>query len=113
MSASSETNRISIYFKIPYTKITTVVNVDNSLTTIEFLEYVNDHVRNKLNINSKYHIELVDTGKPEGELAAPMEPRYDETLLQRYGSNNTLVTFYARPVNPMTREFTRVTDYSE
>lgn len=113
MSASPETNIISVYFKIPYTELTTVIDVDDSLTTVEFLEYVNVHVRNKLNINSRYDIELVDTGKPQGELAAPMEPRNDETLLQRYGQNRTHLTFYARPVNPITREFRRNANYSD
>lgn len=70
-------------------------------------------MRNNLNINQRYDIELVDTGKPDGELAPPMEPRYDETLLQRYGHTNQLVTFYARPVHPITREFRRNANYSD
>jgi hypothetical protein len=112
MSSSPETNTIQVYFKIPYTEITTVVNVEDSLTTMEFLEYVNTNVRNNLNINQKYDIEIVDTDKTGGELAAPMEPRYDETLLQRYGNTNQIISFYARPVHPITGEFIRQNDYS-
>lgn len=113
MSASPETNNITIYFKVPYTDITTVVDVDDSLTTMEFLEYVNNennYIRDKLYINSRFDIEVVDTGKPGDELACPMEPRYDETLSQRYGQNK-FVSFYARPVHPITREFRRSDNY--
>lgn len=113
MASPQETNTIQVYFKIPYTEITSVVVVQNSLTTQEFLEYVNIDVRNNLNINQRYDIELVDTGKEGGELAPPMEPRYDETLLQRYGNTRQTVAFYARPVHPITREFRRNANYSD
>lgn len=87
--------------------------VQNSLTTQDFLEYVNIYVRNNLNINQRYDIELVDTGKEGGELAPAMEPRYDESLLQRYGNTRQTVVFYARPVHPIIREFRRNTNYSD
>lgn len=112
MASPQESNNIHVYFKIPYTEITTVTMVENSLTTIQFLDYVNVEVRNILNINQRYDIELVDTGKPNGELSAPIEPRNNETLLQRYGNTNQIVAFYVRPVNPITREFTRNINYS-
>lgn len=113
MSSSQESTTIRVYCKIPYTDISTVFQIQNSLTTKEFLEYVNINVRNNLNINQRYDIEIVDTGKPHGELAEPMEPRCDETLLERYGNTNTLVTFYARPINPITREFIRNANYRD
>lgn len=66
MASHQETNTIQVYFKIPYTEITSVVVVQNLLIMREFLEYVNIDVRNNLHINQRYDIELVDTGK-EGE----------------------------------------------
>jgi len=110
---SSETNIISVYFKIPYTDITTVVDVEDSLTTAQFVEYVNTYVRNNLNINQRYYIEIVETGKPGGELAPPIEPRDDETLLQRYGNRNKCIAFYSRPVHQIVREFIYNNNYSD
>lgn len=113
MATPEESNTIQVYFKIPFTDITTTCTVDCSLTTLEFIDYVNADVRNNLNINSRYDIELVDTGKPGGELAQCMEPRNDVTLLQRYNNVNKLIAFYARPIHPITREFIRRDNYSE
>jgi hypothetical protein len=113
MPTPEESNTIKVYFKIPFTVITTTRIVSSSLTTNEFLEYVNTYVRNNLNINSRYDIELVDTGKPGGELATCLEPRNDETLLQRYNRVNQVIAFYARPVHPITREFVRRDNYSD
>jgi hypothetical protein len=113
MTTPQESNTIQVYFKIPFTEITTTCTVDASLTTLEFMEYVDVEVRNNLNINSRYDIEIVDTGKPAGELAPCMEPRNDETLLQRYNIVNKLIAVYARPVHPITREFIRRDNYSE
>jgi hypothetical protein len=113
MSNTEESSTFQFYFKIPFTEITTFVEIQKCLTTNEFLEYVNIEVRNNLNINSKYDIEVVDAGKPNGELAYCMEPRYDETLLQRYGNVKTIIACYARPVHPITREFIRRDNYFE
>ena len=113
MATPQESNTIQVYFKIPFTDITTTCVVDCSLTTLEFMDYVNSDVRNNLNINSRYDIELVDIGKRGGELATCMEPRYDETLLQRYNRMNKVIAFYARPVHPITREFVRRDNYSD
>jgi hypothetical protein len=113
MATPQESNTIQVYFKIPFTEITTTCNVDCSLTTLEFMNYVNSDIRYNLNIHSRYYIELVDTGKPGGELATCMEPRYDETLLQRYNRMNKVIAFYTRPVHPITREFVRRDNYSD
>jgi len=113
MATPQESNTIQVYFKVPFTDITTTCTVNCSLTTLEFMDYVNSDVRNNLNINSRYDIEIVDTGKPAGELAPCMEPRNDETLLQRYNVVNKLIAVYARPVHPITREFIRRDNYSE
>lgn len=111
MDSSQETMEFIVYFKIPYTEVTSVNMIKKSLTTSEFVEYVNTDVRNTLNINSKYYIEVVDISKPSGELAEPIEPRNDETLLQRYGDVNKSIAFYIRPVDRITREFIRRLNY--
>jgi hypothetical protein len=113
MATPQESSTIQVYFKIPFTDITTTCLVNNSLTTLEFMEYVDVEVRNNLNINPRYDIEIVDIDKPRGELATCMEPRNDETLLQRYNRVNQLIALYARPVHPITREFIRRDNYSE
>jgi hypothetical protein len=107
-----ETTTVMIYFKIPYTDITHTCVVNNRLTTLQLIDYVNVDVRNNLNINPRYDIELVEVGKPDGELAPCVEPRNDETLLQRYHSPN-MIAYYARPVHPITREFVRRDNYVE
>lgn len=111
MVTPQELNTIPVYFKIPFTEITTTCVVDANLTTMEFMEYVDVEVRNNLNINSRYDIEIVEVGKPDGELAPCMEPRNDEMLLPRY--NGSPKAYYVRPVHPITREFVRRDNYSE
>lgn len=112
MASPQESNIISVYFKIPYTEITTLLRIPNNLTIRQFLEYVdNDLPRINLNIHQRYSIQVVETGKPGGELAVEMEPRDDQTLLQRYGNNNS-IAFYVRPVEPSTRQFIRSDIYS-
>ena len=113
MTTPPEANTVTIYFKIPYTDITTTCVVDNSLTTLQLMDYVNVDVRNNLNINPRYDIELVEVGQRAGELATCMEPRNDETLLQRCNGSSKLMAFYARPVHPITREFVRRDNYVE
>jgi hypothetical protein len=112
MATPQESNTIQVYFKIPFTDITTTCVVDTGLTTTQFINYVNVEVRNKLNINSRYDIEIVEAGNPGGEFASYMEARDDQTLLQRFNIINKLIAFYARPVIPITREFIRQNDYS-
>jgi hypothetical protein len=65
-----------------------------------------------LNINSKYYIEVIDVGQTDKELAQCIEPRDEDTLLQRYCHINQPIAFYVRPVNPITREFVRQNDYA-
>ena len=112
MTTPLEENTVMIYFKIPFTDITTTCIVDANLTTLEFMEYVDVEVRNNLNINSRYDIEIVEVGKPNGELAPCMEPRIDELLLPRSNGSPKLMAFYARPVHPITRQFIQQADYS-
>jgi len=113
MAYPQESNTIGVYFKIPYTEITTLLRIPISLTIRQFLEYVDTNLpRINLNIHPRYRIQVVETGKPGGELAVEMEPRDDQTLLERYGNNN-IIAFYVRPINPITREFIRSDNYTE
>ena len=113
MTTPLEANTVMIYFKIPFTDITTTCVVDNTLSTLQLMDYVNVDVRNNLNINPRYDIEIVEVGQLAGELAPCMEPRIDETLLQRCNGSPKLMVYYARPVHPITREFVRRDNYVE
>lgn len=112
MTASSET-MYNIYFKIPFTEFTYSTDVPVLLTTEKLIEKVNLSIRSFLHISSKYDIELVDVGQPDGELAPHIEPRDDETLIQRYGNANRFIAMYVRPVGRVTRHFPRRITYSD
>ena len=107
-----ESNTMEFYFKIPFTEITTTCNINSSLTISQFLEYVNKVVRGRLNINSKYYIEVVDVGHSSKELAQCIVFRDEETLADRYDNINQPIACYVRPVDPITREFTRRNNFS-
>jgi len=110
---SQESNIIKVYFKIPFSEITTICEIEDSLTISKFINYVNVEVRDKLNINERWYIEVVEAGNINGELALCMDPS-DETLLQRYNNRSkAFLAYYARPVNPITREFVRNINYSD
>ena len=112
MPTPQDSDTFQMYFKIPFTEITTKQRVPCNITTSDFKLYVNTYIRAILNINAQYYIEVVPIGKPEGELAPFMETRDFETLSQLYNSVNTLIGFYIRPVNPITREFIRFDNYN-
>ena len=115
---TSQVKNIDIYCKIAFTEQTATFTVQSNMTIAEFLEYANTYFRNDLNIHESYDIELVQTGNIINglpELAPPVEPRYDQTLETRYShiyALDNLVSFYVRPVHPITREFIRRPDYS-
>jgi hypothetical protein len=111
MSNSVNSNMITIYFKVPFTEITHTCQVQNSLTIRELLEYVNSNVRYSLYIDRAYDIDLVESGQTHQELANPIVRRNNETLLQRYGSVNKYIAFYARPMT-IIREYIIREDYS-
>lgn len=104
------TDTIDLYCKIPFTEITGKFNIQHNLTISQFLEYINIHVRNKLNINQRYDIEVIEVDF--GELGFPIETNNDETIIERYRIINGCFVCYVRPVDPNTRVFTRKNDYS-
>jgi len=67
-----------------YTNITTICVVNNSLTTLQLMDYMNVNVRNNLNTNPRYDFELVEVSLVGEKLAPPMKPKNDDTLLQIY-----------------------------
>ncbi len=101
---------IELYCKIPFTEITGKFNIQDKLTISQFLEYVNTHIRNKLNINQKYDIEVIEAKL--GELGLPIEPNNLQTIIQRYKIINGCFVCYVRPVESNTRVFTLKNDYS-
>ena len=118
MTSTECFNSIEIYFKIPYTKITEIVDISDHLTISEFIKYVNIEIRQLLRINEKYDIEVVEIDnlnlKVPNELRAKMEERSEETLNERYGhlyTKHRIMGFYIRPVDPKTSVFTRQENY--
>lgn len=117
-TTTTTTRNMKFYCKIAYTSISGLFEVPSNLNIGEFLEYANTNFRNILNINSRYYIEMVEiitSLDGPAELAPPMEPRYDETLEERYGNNynsNKTIGFYIRPTHPITRVFVCQDDYS-
>ena len=112
MSNIEEFNIIKVYCKIPFTEIAHTFVIQDNLTIREFLEFTNAYLHNKLNINSKYDIELVVVGQPLKEFATPVESRDNQTLREEFSNISNMIAFYARPINPTTREFVRQDDYS-
>ena len=110
MSTSELMNTIILYCKIPFTEITGKFKIQSSLTISQFLEYVNIHIRNKLNINQIYDIEVVEVDS--GELGVSIQSNDEETINQRYKIINGCFVCYIRPVHPITRVFVRKNDYS-
>lgn len=117
MSTTEILQTIWVYFKIPFTEITALFKLQDNLPMNELFEYVNTDIRNNLNINTKYDIQLVETGQPNEELAYNITTyRYEQTLREIYDSNNNYnnntISFYVRPIHHITREFVRQNDYS-
>lgn len=112
MSNIEEFHIIKVYCKIPFTEISHTFVVQDNLTICEFLQFTNIYLHNKLNINTKYDIELVVVGQPLKEFAPPLESRDSQRLRDKFSNISNLIAFYARPINPNTREFVRQNDYS-
>ena len=109
---------INVYCKICYTDITKEYSVQENITISDFLEFANTTIKPSLNINDSYDIDIVNVGNlvnGDAELAPPIEPRYDQTLGERYRdiiNSYKTISFYVRPVHPITREFIRRENYS-
>jgi len=110
MSNSELTSTIDLYCKIPFTETTGIFKIQNCLTISQFLEYVNHDVRNKLNINQIYDIEVIEVEL--GELGIPMETNNQQTICERYRITNNCFVCYVRPVDPITKVFVRKNDYT-
>jgi hypothetical protein len=110
MSIFEVNKTIELYCKIPFTETTGIFKIRYNLTISELLEYVNIHVRNKLNIDKSYDIEVVELEL--GELGKPIETNNKQTLRQVYRNINNCFVFYVRPVHPITKVFIRKNDYT-
>lgn len=111
-------NFLEIYCKIPYSEVRDIFEVPFNLTISQFIEYVNNQVRSKFKINKKFDIEIVEIDnnnkKIPNELAPCMKPNNIETLGQRYikfYKKYHIMAFYIRPVDPISKEFTRFENY--
>jgi hypothetical protein len=111
MSKSNILKIIEVYFKIPFTEDIKIFKIQNNLTITQFLEYVNVHVRKQININDNYLIEVVDSDL--GELGIPIQSNNNQTLYQRYGNIKTSLTYYIRPIHPVTKVFVCKNNYKQ
>ncbi len=107
---NSHVKMIEVYFKIPFTEDTKIFKIQNNLTITEFLEYINVYVRNQFNINDNYLIEVVDSDL--GELGVPIQMNINQTLYERYGNIKSSLTYYIRPIHPITKLFVCKNDYT-
>lgn len=110
---------MALYCKVPYTNIYNTFYVQSNMTITEFLEYANINIKTQLEISREYDVEVVQTGNNingDAELAPAIEPSYDVTLEDKFGEfYNTykIISFYIRPVHPITREFIWLIEYDE
>lgn len=93
-----------VYTKMAYTETTKTYHVDDTLTTRELVTYIRENVYNDMNIENNRRIEIVETGQFDNvngrdpELAPAFVPS-DMTLTEKYGGNNSLISFYIRIVD--------------
>ena len=113
ISKMSRTLRFT--FKLVFTTNVWQLDIDSSMTTAEFITYINEdtNLRQLFNIHEHYHIDIVQTGNlryRQAELAPPIMVSFSETVGEKYDPQTT--SFYLRPVHPITEEFIRRDDYS-
>lgn len=102
----STNNTISCYFKIPFTEENTTFKISSLMYISTFCGlYCNTILRQELNINPKYNIELVEANSDKGEYGPTLIISDTETFQQRYGNLTQPIPFYARPVSAETGEF--------
>ena len=102
-------------FKLVFTPNVWHLDIDSSMTTAEFITYINEdtNLRQLFNIHEHYHIDIVKAGNKTcgyAELAPSIVVSISETVGGKFDPNTT--SFYLRPVNPITEEFIRRDDYS-
>lgn len=97
-----------VYTKLAYTETTKTYHVDDTLTTRELVNYIRTNVYHDMNIENNRIIEIVETGQFDNvngrdpELAPVFVPS-DMTLTEKYGGNNSLISFYIRIVERPTQ----------
>jgi hypothetical protein len=109
----SSIQTIPFYFKVPFTEIRCSYKFPKNITIAQFLEQVNKDIRSMLNIHSKYYIEVVEANTDKGEYGEALLPNNSQTLQHRYGNLGVDISFYIRPVDPITKIFTRQISYAE
>jgi hypothetical protein len=102
-------------FKLAFTTNVWQLDIDSSMTTAEFITYINKdtNMRQLFNIHEYYHIDIVKAGNSmyrQAELAPSIMVSFTETIGEHFNPNST--SFYLRPVHPITKEFIRRDDYS-
>lgn len=103
---------MKFYFKVVYTNIAKELDVDGFLTITDFIIKINEELRSHFNIHPFYAIEVVLGGNlfygdPE---MAPAITSSGELVQEKFANKH--IMFYLRPVNPITEEFIRQSDYS-
>lgn len=99
------------YVKIVYTNISRYIEVNSSMTVMDFIANINTVWRSQFNIHHFYNIQVVATGNRsngDGELAPRILPSI-ETMGNTFDDKTT--AFYLRPVHPTTGEFERRESY--
>jgi hypothetical protein len=97
-----------VYTKLAYTDTTKTFHVDDSLTTRQLVDYIRENVYHDMNIENNRIIEIVETGQFDNvngrdpELAPAFIPS-NLTLIEQYGGNNLLLSFYIRIVERNTQ----------
>jgi hypothetical protein len=102
-------------FKLVFTANVWQLDIDSSMTTAEFITYINEdtNLRQLFNIHQHYHIDIVKAGNimyRQAELAPSIMVSFSETVGEKFNPQST--SFYLRPVHPITEEFIRRDDYS-
>lgn len=101
----STNDTIICYFKIPFTEKSTTFKISSQMFISTFCgAYCDTILRQELNINPKYIIQLVEANSDKGEYG-PTLISNTETFQQRYGNLMQPIPFYARPVCAETGEF--------
>ena len=97
-----------VYTKLVYTETTKTYQVVDTLTTRELVTYIRENVYNDMNIQNNHTIEIVETGQFDNvngrdpEVAPAFVPS-DMTLTEKYGGNNSLISFYIRIIERPTQ----------
>lgn len=100
------------YFKVVYTNITKVLEINTEITIDYLISSINGIYRQDFNIHPNYYIHIVPTGNlthGDAELG-PEIVRSRDRVCEKFDPSNT--SFYIRPVHPGTQEFIRRDDYS-